>query len=87
MPKQSIYEVNPQLKSLRGVARRDAIASSRMNWQLPDAAPSEILNRILWRDAKGVNAAYPAARSPTLLLQDADDKQDNDHNDRPRRKK
>jgi hypothetical protein len=84
MPKQSIYEVNPQLKSLRGVARRDAIASLRMNWQAPDAAPSEILNRILWRDAKGLNAAYPSARSGALLLQDADDKVEDD---RPRRKK
>jgi len=59
VPKQSLYEVNPSMQSLSGQARRDAEASLRMNFSVPDAAPTEKLNRILWRDAKGWNAPYP----------------------------
>jgi YVTN family beta-propeller protein len=59
-PKQSIYEANPTLASLNGTARQDAIASMHMNWLIPDAAPTEELNRVLWRSAKGHQAKYPA---------------------------
>jgi YVTN family beta-propeller protein len=59
VPKQSLYEVNPPMQSLSGQARKDAEASLQMNFSIPDAAPTEKLNRILWRDAKGWNAPYP----------------------------
>ena len=59
-PKQSIYEANPPLASLKGTERQDAVASMHMNWLIPDAAPTEELNRVLWRNAKGQAAKYPA---------------------------
>jgi YVTN family beta-propeller protein len=59
VPRQSLYEVNPPLQALSGQARKDAEASLRMNFNIPDAAPTEKLNRILWRDARGQNVPYP----------------------------
>ena len=59
VPKQSIYEINPPLLALSGQARKDAEASLRMNFSVPDAAPSEKLNRILWRSTRGINSPYP----------------------------
>ncbi|MBO0721822.1 MAG: beta-propeller fold lactonase family protein, partial [Blastocatellia bacterium] len=52
-PKQSLFELNPQLNSLRGQLRRDALDSLRMRFDIPDAAPTERLNRIVWRKVKG----------------------------------
>ena len=61
-PEQSIYELNPPLKSLKGTARRDAEASMHMNWLVPDAVPTPRLNSILWRNAKGPHEKVPAVR-------------------------
>src|SRR6185437_1251774 len=58
-PKYSIYETNPAMKSLTGQARVDAAASRKMNWRVPDSVPTEKLNRILWRQARGLNQQYP----------------------------
>src|SRR6185312_6043805 len=58
-PKYSIYETNPEMKRLSGQAKLDAAASTKMNWILPDAVPTEKLNRILWRQAKGLTERYP----------------------------
>jgi hypothetical protein len=54
--------MNPPVKALSGEARKGAIASSKMNFSIPDAAPSEKLNRILWHDARGWSTPYPGAR-------------------------
>ncbi|HEY0263494.1 MAG TPA: alkaline phosphatase family protein [Granulicella sp.] len=62
VPKQSLYELNPPLQSLAGQARKDAEASMHMNFVIPDAAPTEKLNRILWRDARGTNSPYPKVK-------------------------
>jgi len=62
IPRQSLYEVNPPLKSLSGQARKDAEASLRMDFTVPDAAPTDQLNRILWRDARGPGVAYPKVK-------------------------
>jgi YVTN family beta-propeller protein len=59
-PTHDLFEVNPPLKSLHGAARRDAEASMKMEWNLPDRAPAGKLNRILWADAKGYAVKYPA---------------------------
>jgi len=59
-PKHDLFELNPPLKALRGAARRDAEASLKMEWDLPDRAPAGKLNRILWADAKGHGVKYPA---------------------------
>src|SRR5262249_34452957 len=61
-PKQSLFETNPALNSLRGQARVDALASMRMRFDVPDAAPTEKLNRIVWRSVKGIRAPYPRVR-------------------------
>jgi len=33
--------------------------SLAMDWEEPDDAPHDILNRILWWDNKGYNTPYP----------------------------
>jgi len=65
-PRQSIYEVNRQVGAITGPhaaeRRRAALASARMNFHDPDAAPSERLNRILWHDARGWDVSYPTVK-------------------------
>ena len=61
-PKQSLEELNPALNSLKGPARQAALASMQMNFNLPDAAPTDKLNRILWRQARGWHTPYPRTR-------------------------
>lgn len=62
LPKQSLFEVNPPVGVLKGSARKAALTSAKMNFSIPDAAPSEVLNRILWKDAKGWNRPYPTVK-------------------------
>jgi len=66
VPRQSLYEINQQVGSITGPnaaeRRRAALASARMNFRDPDAAPSELLNRILWHDARGWGVPYPAVK-------------------------
>ena len=65
-PKQSLLEKNLRVSAITGnnatARRRAALASSRMNFRDPDAAPSEALNRILWHEARGWKTPYPAVR-------------------------
>jgi hypothetical protein len=60
MPKQSLFDVNPPLSALKGKAREAARASMKMRFEVPDAVPSEKLNRILWGEVRGWNTPYPA---------------------------
>ncbi len=53
-----IYEMNPPKAP-------GAAASAKMDFSKPDAAPAEVLNRILWRDAKG-NVPYPAPKHTVI---------------------
>ncbi len=62
VPQQSLFEVNPPLQALSGQARKDAEASMRMNFSVPDAAPSGKLNQILWRNARGMKSPYPEVK-------------------------
>jgi YVTN family beta-propeller protein len=62
MPEQSLFEVNPPLKGLRGDQRRWAQASLKMRFDIPDAAPTERLNRILWHQIKGSTVPYPTVK-------------------------
>ena len=77
-PKQSLFEQNPKLQALRGEARQAALDSMRMRFEVPDAAPTERLNRILWHQVRGWNVAYPGARhavfAPLSLDVDDDDR-------------
>src|SRR6266536_1469124 len=61
-PKQDIFELNPPATALSGAARTGALASARMKWSVPDAAPTERLNRILWGAIKGWDVSYPVPR-------------------------
>jgi hypothetical protein len=65
-PAQRLDETNARISEIRGpdaaARRRAALASLRMRFDGPDEAPSEALNRILWHDARGWQANYPAIR-------------------------
>ena len=66
VPQQSLFEVNQRVGSITGPhaaeRRRAALASARMNFRDPDAAPSDLLNRILWHDARGWGVPYPEVK-------------------------
>ena len=67
VPPQSLYEINQRVGEITGPhageRRVAARASARMRFDIPDAAPSERLNRILWHDARGWKTPYPAVKS------------------------
>jgi YVTN family beta-propeller protein len=58
-PKVQMDEMNPPLKSLKGRQLQAARQSQGMNWNEPDEAPHDLLNRILWWDSKGYDTPYP----------------------------
>lgn len=74
-PAQSLFEENPQLEALNGPARLAALDSMKMRWEVPDAAPTERLNRILWGSIRGWNTVYPAPKNAVFapLALDVDD--------------
>jgi hypothetical protein len=84
-PKQSIFEVNPLAQSLSGQARKDAIASARMNWTVPDAAPAKQLLDILWRNAKSYDRPVPKQRSAAFLPYAAPGSDEDGDDERPHR--
>jgi YVTN family beta-propeller protein len=61
-PKVELDEFNPPLKALDGRKLWAAKQSLAMNWNEPDDVPEEVLNRILWWDAKGYDKPYPKLR-------------------------
>ncbi len=67
MPEQSLYEVNPPLQGLRGRERKAASDSAKMRFDIPDAAPTAKLNRILWSAVRGWSAPYPGARHAAFV--------------------
>jgi hypothetical protein len=74
-PKQSLDDVNPPATVLRGEARKAAVASAKMRFEVPDAAPTDKLNRILWHDVRGWNVPYPGVKRAVFapLSVDIDD--------------
>ncbi|MBL9199576.1 MAG: bifunctional YncE family protein/alkaline phosphatase family protein [Opitutaceae bacterium] len=62
VPAQSLDEVNPRATVLNGPARRDAEDSARMRFDVPDAAPTERLNRIVWHNVRGYDTPYPEVK-------------------------
>jgi hypothetical protein len=85
VPTQSLLDVNQPVGSISGphsASRRQAArASGRMNFGDPDAAPSDILNRILWHDARGWGTPYPAVQR-SLFFPMAVDVEDEDREER-----
>jgi DNA-binding beta-propeller fold protein YncE len=61
-----IFNTNP--KTAPG-----AKESSKMDFSRPDAANAQLLNAILWRDAKGKQPLPAALRTPSVKTQDPDD--------------
>src|SRR5579864_3355696 len=58
--KMALDEMNPPLVSLSGKRLWAARQSLAMNWSHPDDIRSDVLNGILWWDAKGYDVPYPA---------------------------
>jgi YVTN family beta-propeller protein len=56
----ALDEMNPPLASLKGKPLWAARQSLAMNWSHPDDIRADVLNRILWWDAKGFETPYPA---------------------------
>jgi YVTN family beta-propeller protein len=81
-PKKDLFALNPPLRALRGEARKAALASTRMRWSVPDAVPSDRLNRILWHTVRGWNTPFPGTRSgvftPLTLDFDDDEREERD---------
>jgi YVTN family beta-propeller protein len=61
-PRQSVFEVNPKLSAMTGPLRDAGRASLKMRFDVPDAAPADRLNRIVWGMVNGWRRQYPAAR-------------------------
>jgi hypothetical protein len=61
-PKQDLFEMNPPVQALSGPARQAALDSAQMRFDVPDAAPTERLNRILWHTIRGWETPYPQVR-------------------------
>jgi phospholipase C len=61
--KLALDEMNPPLVSLAGKRLWAARQSLAMNWSHPDDVRSDVLNRILWWDAKGYDVPYPARKN------------------------
>ena len=78
-PEASLFDVNPPVKTLTAAARAAAIASSHMRFDVPDAAPTEKLNQIVWHDTRGWTTPYPgathAAFAPFTLDEDDEDRE------------
>lgn len=56
----ALDQINPDSKAIRDPQlRRDALASTRMNFREVDRAPEDALNRILWRARRGTAEPYP----------------------------
>jgi DNA-binding beta-propeller fold protein YncE len=96
-PSVSLYETNQRVGDIRGPdaapRRRAALASARMRFDIPDAAPTDRLNRILWHEARGWGTPFPGVRqslffpmSRDLADDEREEKADADGRDRKRPK-
>ncbi|MDX2029111.1 MAG: alkaline phosphatase family protein [Blastocatellia bacterium] len=85
-PRQSLFELNPRLASLTGQARRDALASMRMRFDVPDAAPTERLNAIVWRSVMGMNTPYPRVRQAVFAPLSIESEDEEREEARPRKR-
>lgn len=63
IPRIALDEMNPPLRALTGRRLWAARQSMRMDHE-PDRAPADVLNRILWWDAKGWDRPYPTRGRP-----------------------
>ena len=63
-PQNVISDLNPSLLALKPgtVQYRMAELSNTMDFVHPDSAPAHLLNEIIWKSVKGVDAKMPAPR-------------------------
>jgi DNA-binding beta-propeller fold protein YncE len=61
-PKQSLFERNPTLSAMTGPLRQAGEESLQMRFDVPDAAPTNRLNEIVWGLVRGWHEPYPAVR-------------------------
>jgi YVTN family beta-propeller protein len=61
-PKAPLDQMNPGLSGLSGRRLWAARQSLAMNFKNIDEAPKDMLNRVLWWDAKGYDQPFPAKR-------------------------
>jgi hypothetical protein len=79
MPSESlIADINPKPEELSAVdpRRRLVELSDRMDFRRADAAPTALLNEVVWKSVRGVNSEPPARRVSNTLPTVKDD--DND---------
>lgn len=85
VPRQSLHETNQRVGLITGPhaeqRRQAARASARMDFRTPDAAPSDLLNKILWHDARGWDKPFPGVKR-SLFFPMAVDIADEDRDDR-----
>ena len=90
-PAQSLYDRNVRVGAITGphaaARRRAALASSRMRFDVPDAAPADELNRILWHEARGWGTPFPGIRQsvffPLSVELEDDDREERGRPERP----
>jgi YVTN family beta-propeller protein len=77
-PSQSLFERNPRLSDMAGPLRDAALETLQMRFDVPDAAPTERLNRIVWGLVRGWDQPYPQVRrgvfSPLAIDLDDEDR-------------
>jgi hypothetical protein len=73
---------------MRGGLRRGALDTLKMRFDVPDAAPTERLNRILWGMVRGWQLPYPGVKKAvfTPFAVDLDDDDREEAAERPRRR-
>jgi hypothetical protein len=54
-------QMNPPKTAMRGDQLKLAEKSERQNFEIPDAADEDTLNRIIWHSVKGYRTPYPDA--------------------------
>jgi YVTN family beta-propeller protein len=73
-----LNEMNPPIAALHGLRREMAIASTKMNFTEPDAAPEDLLNHVVWWSVKGYDKPYPGEKTVRVpafkVVKDSDDK-------------
>ncbi len=86
--RKPLFERNPPLKEMHSSIRNAALATLQMRFDVPDAAPSERLNRIVWGMVKGWHSPYPTAHSavfaPFGMDVGDDEREEVDERPRPR---
>jgi len=91
-PGVSLTETNVRVGDIRGPnaaeRRKAALASARMRFDIPDAAPSDRLNRILWHEARGWQTPFPGVRQALFfpLSRDLADEEREEKEERAARK-